>query len=419
MHQEPKTAIVAGCGIIGLACAHRLLRQGIATTLVSPDTAVQPASWGNAGHIAVEQVEPLASTKSIGLALRQLGRRGGAIGTPLGEIGAWAPFFLRVARASGARRFRAGTAALAGIMARALPAWRELVADIRAPHLLLESGHFVVWESAATARRGLAAWERASLGPVSFREATYDEAASLEALVSTKIGGAIRFTGTAQIADTGRLLASLREAIAMAGGEFVRARVRDIELSANGRASLATENGERLEADAVLVAAGVDSGRLLRGTGSKAPIVAERGYHIQAPADAWPPAMPPVVFEDRAMVVTRFAEVLRATSFVEFARAGRPPTEAKWERLEAHAAELGLPIALPASRWMGERPTLPDYLPAIGQSRRAGNLFYAFGHQHLGLTMAAVTGELIADLVKGRTPAIDTTPFDLQRFSRK
>lgn len=106
MHRERKTAIVVGCGIIGLACAHRLLRQGLATTLISPETATQPSSWGNAGHIAVEQAEPLASRKSIGRALRQLGRRGGAIGAPLAEIGAWAPFFLRVARASGDRRFR-------------------------------------------------------------------------------------------------------------------------------------------------------------------------------------------------------------------------------------------------------------------------------------------------------------------------
>lgn len=419
MHRERKTAIVVGCGIIGLACAHRLLRQGLATTLISPETATQPSSWGNAGHIAVEQAEPLASRKSIGRALRQLGRRGGAIGAPLAEIGAWAPFFLRVARASGDRRFRAGTAALSACMQRALPAWCELLAGIAAPHLLVERGHFVVWESPGSARRGLADWQSASLGPASFRPASYAEAAELEGLISRKISGAIRFEGTAQITDTGQLLASLREAIAMAGGEFLRARVRDIELLQNGRASLVTERGELHAADAIVIAAGVDSGRLLRGTGSKAPIIAERGYHVQGRADAWPARMPPVVFEDRAMVVTRFDSALRATSFVEFARPGRPATESKWRLLERHAAELGLPIATPAHRWMGERPTLPDYLPAIGQSRRAGNLFYAFGHQHLGLTMAAVTGEMIADLVKGRRPAIDEAPFDLERFSRR
>jgi D-amino-acid dehydrogenase len=72
----------------------------------------------------------------------------------------------------------------------------------------------------------------------------------------------------------------------------------------------------------------------------------------------------------------------------------------------------------PVAEWMGARPTLPDYLPAIGVSRRADNLYYAFGHQHLGLTLAAVTGELVAALMGGTTPAVDLAPFDLDRFAR-
>jgi D-amino-acid dehydrogenase len=62
---------------------------------------------------------------------------------------------------------------------------------------------------------------------------------------------------------------------------------------------------------------------------------------------------------------------------------------------------------------------LPDYLPAIGASRRAGNLYYAFGHQHLGLTLAATTGELVAALMAGAEPKVDLAPFDLGRFDRR
>ena len=65
---------------------------------------------------------------------------------------------------------------------------------------------------------------------------------------------------------------------------------------------------------------------------------------------------------------------------------------------------------------MGARPTLPDYLPAIGRSRRAPNLYYAFGHQHLGLTLAAATGEAVAALIDGDTPAVDLDPFSIARF---
>ena len=118
------------------------------------------------------------------------------------------------------------------------------------------------------------------------------------------------------------------------------------------------------------------------------------------------------------MIVTRFGDRLRAASFVEFGRAGSPPDPRKWARLRRHVRELGLPLAEPISQWMGARPTLPDYLPAIGVSRRASNLAYAFGHQHLGLTLAATTGEILADLVRGGPVAIDLAAFDIERFGR-
>jgi D-hydroxyproline dehydrogenase len=127
--------------------------------------------------------------------------------------------------------------------------------------------------------------------------------------------------------------------------------------------------------------------------------------------------MPPVVFEERSMIVSRFNSGLRAAGFVEFAHADTPADPRKWQRLRAHAADLRLPLQSPVQEWMGARPTLPDYLPAIGRSRRANNLLYAFGHQHLGLTLAAVTGELIGCLAAGETPRVALEPFALERFS--
>jgi D-amino-acid dehydrogenase len=87
-----------------------------------------------------------------------------------------------------------------------------------------------------------------------------------------------------------------------------------------------------------------------------------------------------------------------------------------WQRLRRHARELGLPFDDKASEWMGSRPTLPDYLPAIGRSSRRASLYYAFGHQHLGLTLAAVTGEQVAALVCNEPPAIAVEAFSIDRF---
>ena len=167
-----------------------------------------------------------------------------------------------------------------------------------------------------------------------------------------------------------------------------------------------------------LIAAGPASGALLRPLGHKAPIIAERGYHIQCAGAGWPEDMPTLVFEDRSMVVTRFKSGLRATGFVEFGRAASPPDPRKWKRLRRHARELGLPFEDPVAEWMGARPTLPDYLPAIGRSTRHPNLYYAFGHQHLGVTLAAITGELVGAMIANeaaaaRSPALSDRAFRL------
>ena len=142
-------------------------------------------------------------------------------------------------------------------------------------------------------------------------------------------------------------------------------------------------------------------------------MIAERGYHIQAEAPAWPD-MPPVVFEDRSMIVSRFHSGLRAASFVEFARENSAPDPRKWERLRSHAVGARA-CRLPGSHVNGwaHVPHCRTICPAIGRSGLRGQSLYAFGHQHLGLTLAAVTGELISALAL-REP----TPRSTSRRSR-
>jgi D-amino-acid dehydrogenase len=284
--------------------------------------------------------------------------------------------------------------------------------------LLVECGHFVLWESARSARQGREHWHSAKTGPATVRDASNEELESLRGLTRANVHGAIRFAGTGQFTDPGSLLAGMETSIRSAGVKRVMGTVSAIERGDGNRERVRTVDGATYEADAVVIAAGVASGALLAPTGLAAPIIAERGYHIQAPDSAWPAGMPPVVFEDRSLIVTNFRSALRASGFVEFARADRPPDPSRWAVLEAHVRELGLPFGAPMAHWMGPRPTLPDYLPAIGRSPSRPGLCYAFGHQHLGLTMAALTGEIVRDLVTGRTPVLDIRPFDLTRFGR-
>lgn len=404
---QPITII--GGGVVGLSAGVALAGAGHAVTVVDDDPARQAASWNNAGHIAVEQVAPLASVASIRSAWRRRFATGGALDLPPAMARDWLPFAARFLAASRPARFRHGSAALGTLLAAAMPAWRALVATCGAAELLREEGHLVAWESAAEAAAGAAAWHAADTGIARVHDADEQDRAALAALSTRSLAGAIRFTGSGQIVDLGRLAERLEAALIAAGGRIVRESASLVVEGA--RASVPGWPAER-----VLVAAGARSATLMRVAGHRAPLIAERGYHIRAAAAHWPADLPPVVFEDRSMIVTRYADRVQASSFVEFGRADAPADPRKWQRLEAHVAALGLPMAPPFTRWMGARPTLPDYLPAIGRSRRVPNLLYAFGHQHLGLTLAAVTATIVAALADGATPPVDPAPFAIDRF---
>jgi D-hydroxyproline dehydrogenase len=415
--QAPSTALVIGGGIIGQATALKLQLRGIRTLLVDAG-GVRPASWGNAGHIAVEQVEPLASWATIRSFPRRLFMRGGALGLPLGDIRAWLPFAVRLTWSSRRHRFAAGRTALTALLGKAMPAWRKLLDQADAGDLLKEDGHYVAWESDATARAGRAHWLAADTGTASVRDATPTELDLLRSLGTAPLTAAVKFSGSGQISDLGDLAERLAAAYRDAGGTYIVGVVDRLQVD-DGRVAVRLTDGTELDADVAVVAAGARSGALLQPLGYTVPLIAERGYHIQSERTDWPADMPPVVYEDRSMIVTRFRSGLRAASFVEFSRADSAPDRRKWARLRAHVAALGLSFALPGREWIGARPTLPDYLPAIGRSRAHPRLLYAFGHQHLGLTLAAVTADAIAAVAAGEMSPIDLTPFDLARFGGK
>lgn len=409
--------LVIGGGIVGLCSALAICARGLSTMVVAPALIERTASWGNAGHIAIEQTAPIASIATLRSLPRRLFARGGPVSLPPRQIGAWLPFALRLIAAARPSSFARGSAALGGALEQALPAWRRLVAAIGAEDLLREDGHVVVWEHAAAAAQGIAAWQAAPIGGARLHAMTETELAVLRGLVRAPLAAGLRFEDTAQIADPTALAQALAKALHGAGVAHHAGSVRAIEAQGRGGCMVTLGDGDVIAARRVVVAAGAASAGLLRPLGHRVPLIAERGYHLQAAAPEWPEDLPPVVFEGRGMIVTRFRSGLRAASFTEFAALDAPPDPRKWARLRRHASELGLPIGADATPWMGARPTLPDYLPAIGRSRRLPDLFYAFGHQHLGLTLGPRTGEWVGALVAGEAADPELAAFDLDRFA--
>jgi len=410
-----KSVLVIGGGMVGAASALRLKAAGFDVAIVDPGDPRRGASFGNAGHIATEQVEPLASWPTIFGFPKRLFAFGGALDFRMDDVGLWLPWSIRFMAASGAKKFERGTVALGSLQANALQAWQRLAELADAPDLVKADGHAVVWMSAEAARRGLAAYAKANTGTTRFREMTPGELAVYRGAMRAAPAAGLRFTGSGQFkepqAARDRVLAAFRAR----GGVEVRGSVVDLRVYDGGVAT-SLDTGEVRHVDEVLIAAGAWSARVMKRLGLEPPLIAERGYSVQSAVHAWPAELPPTLFDERSLIVARFTSGLRATSFLELGDPDPPGDGRKWAWLEKQLNELGIAFSDVPDRWKGPRPTLPDFLPAIGRMQSHPRVLYAFGHQHLGMTLSAITAELIEALVTGAAPGVDLAPFRVERF---
>lgn len=408
------TAIVVGGGIIGLSCAIRLRQRGFRVVVIDEARPVKPASWGNAGHIAVEQVTPLATLDVIRSAPRRLfGLTGGPLDIGWRYVGTWLPWCLRYLRASLPLRAARGHVALRAALAQAMPEWRAMVADLQAPDLLIENGHLMVWGEGHDPSAAMRTVMESDLGTASARLMDSAELAGVATRMGVRPLSGLVFSGTAQVRSPGALLETMQARLA-ADSDCHRREQRVTRVaSASGGVQVTLQDGSALKGDKVILAAGVRTSGLVPEW--RPPLIAERGYHIEWDHGGIPEG-PPVVFADRSVIVSMFGTRMRASTFVEFTHADAPPDIRKWEWLEKTVEKAGLPVRSGFSRWVGCRPTLPDYLPAIGPVPGLPGVIAACGHQHLGLTLAPLTARIVSAIAAGDAVPDVARPFCPNRF---
>ncbi len=411
-----RTWAVIGGGVVGTAIALRLQSAGFDVTLVDRGDPRRGASFGNIGHIAAEQCEPMPSPAMLRGAFARLFALGGPLDFRVRDVGLWAPWAARFLAASRPTAVAHGAATLASLLAEPLEAWSRLTTLAEAPpDLVRPTGHAVVWSTPEAARRGQKAWRGARTGTATFRPMETDELGAYLGPLSQRPAGGLVFTGTGQVSEPDRVRVALLDAFKHRGGQGLDAEVSVVR-PRDGAVEVAMADGAVLVVDRVVVAAGAWSGRLMTPLGIRTPIIGERGYSLQSTGHTWPDHLPLTVFEDRALVVARFTGGLRAASHVEFGDPSAPPDPRKWRQIEAHLRDLGIAFSQP-DRWCGPRPTLADYLPAIGRLEAHPSILYAFGHQHLGLTLAATTAELMEALALEQPTPDWLRALRIERFS--
>lgn len=425
MNTESKPCVaVIGAGIVGLTTALQLQRAGLSVLLLDAQGPGSGCSRGNAGHFATEQVFPLASSA----VLRQLPAM---LLDPTGPLRLRASYFFKalpwllrfVANVRPSRQ-QALQRALSALNAQALPAWQRLLPQAEATDLVQFRGALLVSEQPGLTQLAQTFRQYRDAGiAVNWLEQAAVQ--SREPALSTQVQGAIEFPEVAHTVEPYALCLRIFQQFIALGGRFRQQQVQHIRPCSSGfQLALAAEAqlpqsgpGElTLQVSQLVICAGAASHQLCAELGYQVPLEAERGYHLMTQSR---PLQSPVSSLERKFIMTPMQHGLRLAGTVEFAGIHSAPDYRRASVLLQHANQL---LAEPTSAnpaqepWAGNRPSLPDSLPVLGAAPRHAGLYLNFGHQHLGLTWAALTAEITSALLLGQTPGLDLAPYRINRF---
>lgn len=417
--------VVVGAGIVGVACALALSRQGWRVLVLDKEEPARGASWGNAGHMATEQVFPIADASILTQLPRMLMDPMGPLRLDWRYFPRALPWFTRLLWNLRPQPYQASVAGIRALNERSLGAWQRLLASLDESALLKADGSFLIYEKPES--RGLIS----ALGARIAQQGVDVEAWHGKTIrerapqLSNDILGGLFFPRTGHVVDPERVVKTLTEAAKHHGAIFEQEHLATAETTAQG-VRLVTHSSKSINTRKVLLAAGAHSGPLTKQlTGVKVPLDTERGYHLMLPEEQERLPVAVTSFE-RRFIMTPMTGGLRLAGTVEFAGLQRPAKmQRAWQlhRLSQGLFKTDLDV-WDATPWMGFRPSLPDSLPII-DSVNGGKVLLAFGHHHLGLTQAAITADIIIHLINHGDPSKkntshslpDLSPYRLDRFS--
>jgi D-amino-acid dehydrogenase len=412
MNAAVRRAVVVGTGIVGLNVGLRLLREGMQVEFIDPHPPGSGASYGNAGVIAVEAAVPINMPSMLSGAPGFLFRQQGPVVVRPAYFLQALPWLVRFLCACRSHRVEQISAALHSMSRYALKEYERLFADLGLGDDIRRTGALMLYHTKASFEGAEPAIQLRRRRGANIEVLAEREVQDMEP-ASGPVHKGLYFPDYASLDSPQLLCRRLADRASALGAVFHEAEVRRIGVAAGRPVSLHCSDGRvlQLEGAAVIIAAGAHSKGLAADVGCDIALDTERGYHVEI-ANPNITLGRPVLVSDGAFFASTMQGRLRLAGTVELAGLRREPD---WRRADAmveraRSAFPGL-RATEWTRWMGFRPSMPNSLPVIGASPLVSHAYVACGHGHLGMTLGAVTGTLIADAILGRDPMLDQSLF--------
>lgn len=407
---------IIGAGVIGLAIAVRLRREGFRITLIDPNEPGSQTSSGNAALIMTAKATPHSEPglwHKLPVMMRDQNRA--FVIRPR----AWpklTPWFMRFMKNTSPKRYQELSEALAPMVTQALDAWASLLSPSDSARYLRKEGLLHIYRQRKNLNWGKKeAAVREKLGiPSEFIPGP--ELPNIEPELDSGLLGGILYPESGHTTDPAALSAALSIAYRTSGGEVRRTSVRALRDGEGGSVRVVMDDAE-MDVDDAIVAAGIWSAPMVKPFGIKPMLAAERGYNLML-TNPSVDLQRPIMDGDHYFIMTSLEKGLRLAGTSEFAGVDSPPN---WDR-----SDILLPLAQqilpninaesPATRWMGPRPSTPDSLPLVGRIQQNPRIICAFGHGMLGLTLAPITAGQVADIISDREPEVSIEALNPNRF---
>ena len=405
---------IIGAGIQGVCIALCLVKKGYKVTLIDhQDPGSKTASYGNAGHFSPYASVPVNRPDILADVPSMLLNSKGPLALKWNYVTKMIPWFVKFIKNCSTKNMMHTAKYMHQILDLALPAYDELFLDIDISNLVENKGIIYFWTKKDLKSRELEIKIRNELG-VKQQLLKPDEIHDLEPHIKKIYHGGILYSDARHARNPKKILLKLFDLFIQKGGNFIKQNVQSINFTEDNKPIIKTESNS-YNFDKSVIACGAFSKKLTDQVNEKIPLDTERGYHVHFKGFDHLLSRP-VIFLNRGFGITPMEQGLRVVGTVEFGGLKNPPSKKRILNLINNAKYLLPDLKEHEDEWLGFRPTLPDFLPVLGPSKNHKNLFYSFGHHHLGWTLGAISGKIIAGMISGDKTNLDLTPYNSGRF---
>ena len=406
---------IIGAGILGVCISLFLIKKGFRVTLIDrEEPGKNSASYGNAGHFSPYASVPMNRPDVLMDVPAMLLSTTGPLALKWNYVPKMIPWFLKFIKNCTKKNMMHTAKYMHQILDLALPAYDELFQEIDVSGLVESKGIIYFWTDKNLKSRELEINIRKELGAEQQLLKPH-EIHDLEPHIKKIYHGGVLYPSARHARNPRKILLKLFDLFLKLGGHFEKQNVETVSFSFDNKPVIKT-NINSYTFDKTVIACGAFSKKLTDQVNEKIPLDTERGYHVHFKGHDHLLSRP-VIFLNRGFGITPMEQGLRVVGTVEFGGLDNPPNKKRILNLVNNAKYLFPELSEHCDEWLGFRPTLPDYLPVMGPSKNHKNLFYSFGHHHLGWTLGAISGKIISGMVAGDSTNLNLEPYSSLRFS--